>query len=280
MLVRRPQRQTAPSVTFFQERLTQCCYLLAGRRIDCVSIRRFSANAGFTIFELVLVIGIVSVLMAMAWPAFDQLFAARQLPESANELRTFLRDARRQAMADGVVYRCDFVPDTARIRMVPATDPYEGSMTDEQMSPEVSASSAPSSGAGSSGEAEVFIPTREEKELSGMIHVIEEKKFEEGPPAKDSEAAALENVEKQVEVPADQSTNDSATKWVPLAAFYPDGSATPTTIRLVDPEDHFIEIWVAALTGEVTIGESQEWKSEEQIEKEKAEENVKAEASR
>jgi len=244
------------------------------------SARSWWGRAGFTIFELILVIGIVSVLMAMAWPAFDQMFAARQLPEAANELRTFLRDARRQAMADGIVYRCDFVPDTARVRMVPATDPYEGSATDEPTSTqEPSSSPSSQSGADIGTRSEPFVPTREEKELIGAVRVIDEKKFEEGPAAKDSEAQALENIEKQVEAPAGESMSGSATKWVPLAAFYPDGSATQTTIRLIDLDDHFIEIWIAALTGEVSIGESQEWKSDADVEKEKGEEEMKAETS-
>lgn len=275
MLVHNRTNKTNRRVTLDSGRVTTDPYYPLSNAIQGP---RRSTRPGFTLFELILVIGIVSILMAMAWPAYDQLFAARQLPEAANELRTFLRDTRRQAMADGIIYRCDFAPDTARIRIVPATDPYEGSATDDETSTYGSTSSTEGGASGGTG-SEPFIPMREQRELTGTIRVIEEKKFEEGPNAKDSEAQALENVEKQAEAPTDESMNDSTTKWVPLAAFYPDGSATPTTIRLIDQDDHFIEIWVAALTGEVSIGESQDWKSEEEIEKEKAEENVKAEAS-
>ena len=242
---------------------------------------RSHPRTGFTLFELLLVVGIFSILLAMAWPAYDQMFAQRQLPEAANQLRTFLRDTRRQAMADGIVYRCDFVPETSRLRMVPASDPYEGES--EEASATDSQSAAPPSsatGMGVGNGTEVFEPARVEEELSGGIQVIEEKKFEEGPKAKNSETKELENVEEQVETPTDGTSKDSSAKWVPIAVFYPDGSSAPATIRLIDKENHFVEIYVSALTGEVGIGEAQDWRSDEDVEKEEAEQNNEMEESK
>lgn len=211
-------------------------------------------SRAFTLFEVLLVIGIMSILMAMAWPAFDQMLEERRLVESAAQLRTFFRQARRQAIGDSLVYRCDAGRDSSRLRLVPASDPLESDTEDQQATTTSSNSAVP------------FEPTRQEELLPEGIRVVDDEEFEKGPVEKEEEFAASEPA--PVEDPAPLDAEQETVVWMPLAEFRPDGSATERVFRLVDARQRYIEVRILGLTGEVEIGETSDWLSEEQKERE------------
>ncbi len=62
--------------------------------------RVISAQAGFTLTELLIVVAIAAVLLTVAVPSFRPLFAKWRLEGVANELSADLQYARSQAVAD------------------------------------------------------------------------------------------------------------------------------------------------------------------------------------
>lgn len=67
-----------------------------------------AARAGFTLLEILLVLGLVSLIGLMAWPALSRQITAAELPESASKLQSFLFLARSQAIMDHKRYRVRF----------------------------------------------------------------------------------------------------------------------------------------------------------------------------
>ncbi len=59
-------------------------------------------QAGLTIFELLIVLGIVSMVMAMSWPALEQMFLGRRLSDAGTLLSQFTARS-----AKAITQRCD-----------------------------------------------------------------------------------------------------------------------------------------------------------------------------
>jgi general secretion pathway protein H len=60
-----------------------------------------SRQAGFTLLELMIVLAIMGLMLALAFPLFPKLYASAQLNATANELIRDLRDARSSAIGAG-----------------------------------------------------------------------------------------------------------------------------------------------------------------------------------
>jgi len=71
-------------------------------------LRRVRRRAGFTLLEILLVVGLLVALTIMAWPALSNRITAAELPESANKLQSLLFLARSQAIMDHKRYRVRF----------------------------------------------------------------------------------------------------------------------------------------------------------------------------
>lgn len=69
---------------------------------------RLGAVRGFTLLEILLVVGLVALLALMAWPALSNQITAAELPESATKLQSLLFMARSQAISDHKRYRVRF----------------------------------------------------------------------------------------------------------------------------------------------------------------------------
>jgi type II secretory pathway pseudopilin PulG len=210
------------------------------------------ARRGLTIFELLVVLGIVAMAMAISWPALEEMFLSRRLSDAGTLMRNTLREARRQALEDSITYRIDFSPGSSLCRIVPADDPFQ-----EESSPESSASQP-------GQEENGFEPLRQVVELPDGVRVIDERLFAEGPIRNDDPGLSATGEPQPEPSPEEASSRE----WVPIAAFYPDGSATPTTIHLVMGVDRMLDVSVEGLTGEVAIGEPGIWRSESEQEQE------------
>ncbi len=216
-------------------------------------------RSGLTIFELLIVLGIVSMVMAMSWPALEQMFLGRRLSDAGTLLRNSLREARRQALGDAITYRVDFSPGTSRCRIVPGDDPFQ----EDAGPPETSAAEETKEG---------FEPLRQEIELPDGVLVIDEKRFNEGPDRAD-EKGNDPNVP-ATDMKGSSPEDSTSIEWVPMVAFFPDGSATASTIRLVMNPDRVLELKVDPSTGEVEIGEADHWRSEQERKEEEEAESL------
>jgi Tfp pilus assembly protein FimT len=200
------------------------------------------------------------MLMAMSWPALEQMFLGRRLSDAGTLLRNSLREARRQAMSDAMTYRVDFSPGTSRCRIVPGDDPFQEDISESE-------ASAPEDS------KEGFEPMRQAIELPDGVHVIDEKDFKEGP-QREGEGENESQTDSWTGAKESSQEETTSTEWVPMVAFYPDGSATLSTIRLVMNKERVLELKVDPSTGEVAIGEADLWRSEQEKKEEEEAESL------
>ncbi|MBK9118565.1 MAG: prepilin-type N-terminal cleavage/methylation domain-containing protein [Phycisphaerales bacterium] len=77
---------------------------------------RSAQRHGFTLFEILLVIGLLGVIILLAWPDFTGSARAERLMESARRMQGMVTMCRAEAMNAAVRYRLEFRPDgTVRV---------------------------------------------------------------------------------------------------------------------------------------------------------------------
>ncbi len=87
--------------------------------------RRAYAAGGFTLLEVVLVIGLMVLLASFAWPALQSRFDHAQLPESGDQLRSLMELTRAQARIDHRRYRIRFAPNERQPIVEWEKDPFQ-----------------------------------------------------------------------------------------------------------------------------------------------------------
>lgn len=89
---------------------------MAGTRPTKPALRS-ALRTGFTLLELLLVIGLVGLLAAFAWPEFSNATRAERLIESARRMETLVAMCRAEAMNEGRQYRIEIrIDGSVRVR--------------------------------------------------------------------------------------------------------------------------------------------------------------------
>jgi len=70
------------------------------------------ATGGFTLLELIVVLGLVGVLLGLAAPSLKGFFASRQTADAAAQILALTQLAGSRAAAQGTVYRLNIDPQT------------------------------------------------------------------------------------------------------------------------------------------------------------------------
>jgi Tfp pilus assembly protein FimT len=78
----------------------------------------------FTLFEIVLVVVLLVLLAAIAYPTLDSLLATFRMTEAADMVRATWADARAHAMNEGQAYRFSVVPGQGNFRVAPDSSDY------------------------------------------------------------------------------------------------------------------------------------------------------------
>ncbi|MCK6484637.1 MAG: prepilin-type N-terminal cleavage/methylation domain-containing protein [Phycisphaerae bacterium] len=87
------------------------------------TVRSVNRRGGFTLIEVMLVVALLVLLMALAWPAFDKRIYAAQLPESAENVRAALRMARASSSLNARRYRLRWEVETQQPMIEYEVDP-------------------------------------------------------------------------------------------------------------------------------------------------------------
>lgn len=182
--------------------------------------RALSARLGFTLFEILMVLGVMVVVVGIAWPSIAVFQAEYQLRQGGQLVQAKLAWARLHSIETGFVYQFCFEPGGQRFVALP----FDQQALFAQPSP---GTHAPQKSGG--------------KLPSAKVH------FDAGAsPA--SHAIAAEWLTGM----ADAGTYSGLTCAAPIL-FHPDGSASAATIQLVDKKSRTVTISVRPLTGAVTV---------------------------
>jgi prepilin-type N-terminal cleavage/methylation domain-containing protein len=222
----------------------------AAFRFAC-TLRPHPPPAGFTLIEVILVVGLLAIVAAMAWPTFREMFEGARLSDAASELRTTLREARRRAVADGLAYRCDYLPDAGLVRIVPASDPFDVESDELDADPLAAPARSPSAPGDASTpdeDSDDFEPHRAQWELPQGVRILRREEFE-------ADSYFADEPEDRPPTAAGGGGPADRPEWTPLCELHPDGSASAARIRMADGRGVVVEILVDPLTGAVEVGE-------------------------
>jgi prepilin-type N-terminal cleavage/methylation domain-containing protein len=85
-----------------------------------------TSRGGYTLFELALVLVLLVLLAAIAYPSLDSLMSTFRMNAAADMLRANWADARAYAMNEGRAYRFSVVPGKGNFRVAPDSPDYWG----------------------------------------------------------------------------------------------------------------------------------------------------------
>ena len=76
--------------------------------MNSISFSKRRAAAGFTLIEILVVIGIMGILMVVSYPSIMNTLAVRNLDNATRQVQTFLQQTKLQAVSTKIVHRVRF----------------------------------------------------------------------------------------------------------------------------------------------------------------------------
>jgi type II secretory pathway pseudopilin PulG len=230
--------------------MTPCCTGITRRSHI---IRRHGGTGGFTLIEVLLVLGLLVVMAAFVWPSLSSPLATTRLREGARGVCTEIARARLRAIETGnvLVLRCG--AGSSRYEIVTRSAALEGA--------DSVAASDDSLGAVSAGDGTVrswpagrFVPVRGKLpdgiRFVGAGSVEGELDFAEEP----LDEADLDSPDDTAFDSISGDFSGGLTDGT-IAYLYPDGTARDATIRLANVKGASIEITLRGTTGGTRLGD-------------------------
>lgn len=209
------------------------------------------ARPGFTLVEVLLVLGVLAVIAALAWPSLGGALERFRLRKAADQIRIQWQQARIQAIRSNCRWEFRYVPGGRQwlVQSVAQTetmvDPTTGQMLGSVGPALPGAGLAGSSSPGGSlPEGVRFAP------LPGSEDTLAAGGGAAGSSAYGAELST-DPLGQQLP-PLDES--DGAAGWSWPIYFYPDGTTDSAAICLENEKGRRIEVRLRGLTGTVTIG--------------------------
>ncbi|HID21405.1 MAG TPA: hypothetical protein EYP14_03280 [Planctomycetaceae bacterium] len=189
-------------------------------------------NGGYTLFEILLVLAVITAFAAIVWPPLLRLYSDYQLREAAERTRMVLSKAHLRALDEGIVYQFRFEPKGQYYLVLPYETELTQTASDE--------SSATPDGRTESlqlcGKLPDGMQFGEEEQASVISLPLPDDQLANLPDGRD-----LERVD-----------------WSAPVLFYPDGTAMDTTIRIRNSEKRTVELHLRGLTGSVRLSRVQQ----------------------
>ena len=188
-----------------------------GRR-RTISKEKGSKSSGFTLLEMLVVLGIVTLLVGLSWPRLMSPWGRTKLTDAAGKVRVALDKARVEAMRTGQPQRFRYRPggNQYEIRPVPLDVESRDELDDE-----------------------------DNKCLYDLQHEI----VFLDPASSLSDALSENNVASNDEA--------EGNGWSVPVYFFPNGRSSSTQIQLADQTGQFVAISLRGLTGTAHLGKLQ-----------------------
>ncbi|MEX2120972.1 MAG: prepilin-type N-terminal cleavage/methylation domain-containing protein [Pirellulales bacterium] len=179
------------------------------------------SRRAFTLLETVLVLSLLVILAAMAWPALKGPMSGHRLRRSADQVRAEWARARNRAMLSGEIQAFVYLPGSDRFRVVAYAD-AQGTLQQAAAGSNAAGSGTTASGT-SAGDR--FLP-------AGVV-------FAASTISPAASAAAF----------------GAQGSWSDMILFYPDGTTTNATVTLESEDGRQVPVELRGVTGGSRAGE-------------------------
>ncbi len=208
---------------------------------------------GFTLLELMLVLGILVALAGVSWPALRGPAANARLRDAARKLRADWSAARLDAMEQGTTFAWRYAPEGSLYARMPyAAPPWVGSQED---------SAARKSNQSPRGETTMTVDGQLPESVSfagpEAYEDLYDGLYEEDPVQSSLGSQLLEE-----SVPLGDGQGDMV-DWSDPVMFYPDGTTSDSVVVLRDEGGRTIRVELRGITGTTTLGPVQSDSEEE-----------------
>jgi type II secretory pathway pseudopilin PulG len=188
-----------------------------------VSSESRSSRSGFTLFELLLVLGVMLLIAGIVWPRMLAFYQTSALKDHGRRVHDTISATRIAAIDHGIAYQFFYEPEGRHYLMVPSEEtPVSGNTED-------------------SGETFV-LPAR-----AGQVP--EEFVFK----ASKGEEAGSVSLSPEVLKDVPEDLDLSSVNWSIPVVFYPDGSGSDIRFELEDDQSQYVSFSVRSLTGTASL---------------------------
>jgi prepilin-type N-terminal cleavage/methylation domain-containing protein len=201
-----------------------------------------SSRRAFTLLEVILVMGILVAVAAVAWPSIHRSYESLRLRKAADQVQAGLSRARVEAMSSGVSQVFRFEPNSPRYTITPYQDDsvsLDATAADTSNSSAGQGSTTPSNAASTptGGQTDPSNPCQRQLP-DGFVFATAQR-------SSDSRTAIAES----------QLNDGSASADAPPVFFYPDGSSQDAVITISTDSGRAISITLRGYTGVTHVGE-------------------------
>ncbi|MDB5345341.1 MAG: hypothetical protein JWP89_3718 [Schlesneria sp.] len=194
-----------------------------------------SGRGGYTLMEMLLVLTVVAVIVAVAWPNIMRMSGQQKLTEAAEKVRSVAASARVHAIESGLVYQFRYEPGGRHFLTVPFEREFES------VSPNARGTGT---ALGRFSKASGVLPT-------GVTFAAPTLTGTGG-----SNTAAMGTGQKLPPTALD-GLPDAGTlgslSWSGPIQFQPDGSSMDMSLDLVDKRDQRITLRIRGVTGSIGV---------------------------
>lgn len=206
-------------------------------RSSCRVAVAWPRAAGLTLIEMLLALGVLSILVALAWPSVMRLHGEQKILGSAEKVRALVATARVHAIESGLAYQFRYESNGNHFLVVPFEREFEG--VDQR-----------TRGAGTAEGLGRF------SKASGNL--AEGVKFAM---SKNASSASTTGAGQQLTSDAlsglPGADKLSGLSWSGPVVFQPDGTSVDIEFSVVDPRNQRISLRVRGITGAVAVGRLQ-----------------------
>jgi Tfp pilus assembly protein FimT len=200
---------------------------------DTMIVNRSTRRSGYTLSEVLLVLGVIAGVAALAQPALRSSLGDSRLRSAARQVRTELAKARLKAMQSGLAQCFRYQLDNGRFEVIPA----------EAMAEELNGTF--NSGDSSQQQMASLETTGPQNASSGLQPEAEPaaaKVVQQDLP----DGVLFDPVEEHLTAAVDEEG------WSDPIVFYPNGRAADATIRLRGERGAVVDVSLRGLTGVAT----------------------------
>ena len=256
--------------------------------------RRSSAGRGFTLLELIVVVAILAIVAAMAWPSMRKLYTKGEIEDAAKQVRDALVRARLEAIETGTTQVFRFQPGTGRFEVVAKSAADGQADSTVVVSDETGLGDPFGSSTDFSGDpmADPLYAQPTGETLGHKIRFAGQD-LDDRMMAQVNASENANPFESALSTPTDQDFSESGLQGNPLLAadpltgldplsspggmsgeeqwsvpivFYPNGRTSNARIRLTDQGEYFVDVSLRGLTGGARVGKIRRWQEQMQEE--------------